>query len=201
MSIVIGVTGEIGSGKTTVSDHICKSHEFEEYAFAQPLKSIAKCFGFTQKELYGTQKEKLHPNDYWGISGRVFMQKFGTEICRNALPDVIPEMNLNDGDSLWIKLFKIHKSKRLKRNKKVKIVVSDVRFVDESAAIQDGGGLVIRIVRKIDDKTDINEHKSETEMKSIQPDITIVNDGTLEELFKKIDFNINLIMTGHVSAI
>lgn len=197
MSIIIGITGEIGSGKTTVSNYICETHGFDDYTFATPLKSIAKCIGFTHKELYGTQNEKLQPNEYWGISGRLFMQKFGTDICRNTLPGVIPEMKLDEGDSLWIKLYKINRAKKLKRNKKSKMIVSDVRFVDESTAIQNDGGFIIRIVRKAESKTDINEHTSETEMKSIMPDFTIVNDGTLEDLFKKVESAIDVLMLSH----
>ena len=136
MSKILGITGEIGCGKTTICDYICRKYEFEQYAFAEPIKSIAKCFGFTHTELYGTQSQKLGINAHWGISGRVFMQKFGTDICRNVLPTVIPEMKLDDS-SMWIKLYKINLEEKIKKNKNTKLIVSDVRFVNESNAIQE----------------------------------------------------------------
>jgi hypothetical protein len=191
MSKILGITGEIGCGKTTICDYICRKYEFEQYAFAEPIKSIAKCFGFTHTELYGTQSQKLGINAHWGISGRVFMQKFGTDICRNVLPTVIPEMKLDDS-SMWIKLYKINLEEKIKKNKNTKLIVSDVRFVNESNAIQENkNGIIIRVVKDIEHKTEINNHSSEQEMKSISPDITIVNNGSLDELYKKIDIIMN----------
>ena len=64
MKILIGVTGEIGHGKSTVCDYISDKFGFRKHAFAHSLKAIAKIFGFTHNEVYGTQEEKLKPNKY-----------------------------------------------------------------------------------------------------------------------------------------
>ena len=63
--------------------------------------------GFTDVELYGSQKEKETINEFWGISGRTFMQKFGTEICRVELPKAIPNMNFNN-KCLWSRIMEKH---------------------------------------------------------------------------------------------
>lgn len=96
---VIGFAGAIGSGKSTASS-ILVEHGFTEYSFAKPLKEIAKILGFEHYEVYGTQQEKEASSKEWGISGRKFLQIFGTEICRETLPSHFPEMK-----QVWIRLF------------------------------------------------------------------------------------------------
>lgn len=182
-----GITGKIGSGKTTFVDYACETFGFDQYAFAQPIKEIAQVMGFEHHELYGTQQEKLQINEHWGISGREFLQKFGTEIMRDALPVAIPNMELGS-ESIWIKLFKIRRSRQIRDKFLTPLIVSDVRFPDEAAAIRDGHGSIIRIVRPREEKNDIHAtHVSEALIDNIPADITIINDGTIDELYKKID--------------
>ena len=107
--ILIGIVGNIGVGKSTAKKYL-SSLGFESYAFAQPIKEIARIFGFKECEINGTQKEKMQKNEYWGISGRGFMQKFGTDIGRDILPSKIPNM-----DKIWIQLFNIHISEIKKK--------------------------------------------------------------------------------------
>lgn len=72
------------------------------------------------------------------------------------------------------------------------IVITDVRYRNEVEAIQQAGGLVVRIVRntKADvTKTGIPGHHSETEQQSIadkEVDDIIFNDGSLEDLSNEV---------------
>jgi hypothetical protein len=187
MSIIIGVTGLIGSGKDTSADHIIKLYKFQKYAFANPIKNVAKILGFKHEEVYGTQEEKMKVNKNWGVSGREFMQKFGTDIMRDTLPRIIPDMNLGEYGNIWLKLFQMHICELQTKCEVSKVIISDVRFPDEADAIHSQNGFVIHIVRDTDTEHKIAMHKSETSMSGITPDYVIENHGTVEELYTKID--------------
>lgn len=167
--MLIGITGKIGSGKSTLAQYLVDQHGYEEYSFADPLKQIAMVLGFTEQQVYGTQENKLEIHPYWGISGREFLQKAGTELFRQELPRLIPSMK-----NIWIELFRL----RYEENPKL-YVVSDVRFLDEAKIIKELGGIVIRTKRTnlavSDSKTEL-KHSSETEMERINVDYTIDND-------------------------
>lgn len=175
--MIIGICGKIGCGKTTVSNFLVENYNFSEYSFAQPLKEIAKIFGFTDKQVYGTQTDKLEIHPVWGVSAREFLQKVGTDLFRDRLKTVLPEMKVDS--SIWIDLFKIKYGEDKSKN----YVVSDVRFLDEYKAIKNLGGFVIKIVR--DEGT--STHASETEMDSIPADYIIINrEITLQQLYENI---------------
>ena len=66
--------------------------------------------------------------------------------------------------------------------------IDDLRFLNEVAPIKELGGTIIRIIRpdQEDDRDDVTSHQSEVEQDSIVADHTIINDGTLEDLSKKV---------------
>ena len=172
--MLIGITGKIGSGKTTASRYLCNQWSFQEYTMAQPLKDIAKIFGFNESELYGTQGQKLKIHPHWGISAREFLQKVGTELFRDKLPEVIPDMKIEK--SIWCDLFK------LKYDKNISTVVSDIRFTDEAEAIKELGGIIIHIERV----TSLSDcHRSETQ--NIKADFHINNNGDVGHLYAELD--------------
>ena len=41
--MLIGITGKIGSGKTTVANYLVNYWEFQEYTMAEPIKQIGEC--------------------------------------------------------------------------------------------------------------------------------------------------------------
>jgi dephospho-CoA kinase len=196
MPLIIGLVGKIGSGKTTVSNYLESKYQYSEYSFAGPIKLIGSAFGFEDYQLNGTQTQKLEVNKYWGISARHFLQKFGTDICRDILPNVIPDMQLGESGSPWINLFEIHVNKLIKKNCNVKIIISDVRFADEANAIKKMGGHLIRInmnaKNKIIDNT--TTHSSEVDIDNIIVDDDIYNNETLDELYLNVDNILNTII-------
>ena len=175
---LIALTGSIASGKSTVSDYLENIYGFTEYAFAKPLKEIGLAMGFEQHQLYGTQAQKLEINEYWNISAREFLQKFGTDICRNLLHHVLPSMEFGESKSPWVRLFEIYIDKLTKEYPNGCIVVSDLRFLDEAVAIKKLGGYIVRIERTSNvADTELYKHSSETEMSQIKADFTIYNTG------------------------
>jgi hypothetical protein len=172
--MIIVLVGSIGSGKTTACDYLVSSLGFEETSFAEPIKKFAVALGFSHKDVYGTQEEKLTINPYWGISGRVFMQRFGTDIMRKN------SSVLGQGiDNVWIKAVEC-KMMRAKESK-INLVVSDGRFDDEIDAVRRYGGVVIKLSRTNQEYSSI--HESEKNIESISSDYHYANTGTKEDLY------------------
>ena len=188
---LIGICGEIGSGKTTLATRLKTHKRYKEYSIAGPLKNIALNLGFKFEQVHGSQSQKLEPNKYWNISAREFLQKFGTDLCRDILPNVIPNMNMGKYNSLWVRLMEIEWDKLYPHfgsdSGYTGMVVSDVRFPDEAQSIQERGGIIIKIIRPIDKSGDEYKHSSETSINFIKPDKYIINDGSIDDLYQKID--------------
>jgi hypothetical protein len=163
---LIGIVGPIGSGKTSMEEYLTRKYRFSKYAFAEPLKEIAMNFGFTRSQVYGTQQEKLEINRLWNISGREFLQKFGSEVCRDTFPAIFPSID----KSIWVKLFE-HKY----NNSEIPLlVISDVRFHDEAVTIKNLGGTLVRIIPQ--EVVMCNSfHQSESHFSNIKCDYVIYN--------------------------
>ncbi len=157
--LLIGINGEIGCGKSTACAYLNESYGFTEYMFAKPLKDIAVILGFEQHQVFGTQEQKLETNKFWGISGRKFLQVFGSEVCRDFVPKALPDMDFNH-KTMWVRLFEKYYSD----NKDKPVVVSDVRFEDESNTIRSLGGYVIRVERDVVGKLVGREESISTNM-------------------------------------
>jgi hypothetical protein len=68
-------------------------------------------------------------------------------------------------------------------------VVTDVRFDNEAIFIRNRGGVIINIVR---DKQDIieNRHSSEGGLRSDNIDLTIHNNGSIEDMCNEVTYHI-----------
>lgn len=166
MTTLIGIVGNIGSGKTSTAS-ILKRYGFQEYSFADPLKQIGKIFNFSDKQLYGTQEDKLEIHPYWGVSSREFLQKLGTDVFRDFVPTILPSFQ-----DPWVKLFISTYSKEKKNT-----VISDVRFQSEAKVIKELGGILIRTKR---DNKVLSENKKETVHASEQEINSIVCDYEID---------------------
>lgn len=141
--MIVGFCGFIGSGKDTAADYLINYHGFRRDSFANSLKdAVANVFGWDRILLEGKTKEarewreKIDP--WWAnrlnkpnLTPRWVLQYWGTEVCRQGFHD-----------DIWIASLE----NRLLKTKD-DIVISDVRFPNEIAAIKKAGGKVIRIVR------------------------------------------------------
>lgn len=170
------------------------------YSFADELKRLCvDLFDIPVESVYGTDEEKNKLQDHllwedmpkavsskmmkkilppdartsWGwregkMTAREFMQFFGTDIMRKMQPNI------------WV-------------NKEIKVInkeqsrlpiVADVRFHNEAKAIEEAGGVVIRLTRTIFE----DGHSSETALDDY-PFTTIIEnkDGSIDNLVAKVE--------------
>jgi dephospho-CoA kinase len=185
MTQLIGLTGKKGSGKDTIAIKL-KEYGYEQYAFADPLKrGIQHLFDLSDEQLYDeTLKETIDPR--WGVKPRQLFQIIGTEIFQHTIHQhlglkIAPKQH-------WTFLFEEWYRKKLQENPKVKVVVSDVRFLHELECVKALGGKVIKITRP-EVYHNIDKHSSETSINQMSPkkiDYLIENDGTLDDLYQNL---------------
>lgn len=182
--MILLLVGNIGSGKSTAANILKEKFGFVEYSFASPLKDFALSIGFNFEDVYGSQDDKKRINPFFGISGRQFMQRFGTEVMRDHSSFIFD----NKVENVWTKAMEIKLSRALSFGHN--IVVSDGRFKDEAQLIKNLGGTVIRLHRKCIDSSP-SDHSSERELDNIPVDKEFCNDGSIDDL---ISFLSNCVM-------
>lgn len=201
--MLIGISGVAGSGKDTVCDILIKNGIINKrYALADPIKDICGVlFDWNDDHKFGdlketdcpvkfmnrnafTKKVKEYRLDQFGknsdliylefmkqilkyiqngfISPRRAFQIFGTEVGRDFI----------DKD-IWLKIADIEQS-----------CIPDIRFPNESQWLKDNEGVLIWVHR--DNTTPVFKHESEQYVGQLNHDHLIVNDGSLEELEKKV---------------
>jgi hypothetical protein len=187
---LIGITGFKRSGKDTIGEYLCDHKNYIRLGFADALKAACKnIFSFTDKQLYGN-KEKEEVDNYWKHSPREILQKVGTELFREKLPELCKYID----DNIWIKSVerKILSLYNTNPNKNNKFVITDVRFLNECKFIKDMGGMMLRVNRFKFDKKDLQKlHVSERYIPVMVVDNEINNYNKLVDLYKTIDQTIN----------
>jgi hypothetical protein len=178
--MIIGVSARKRHGKDTVCDYLVEKYGFEKYSLASPLKRGAmEIFGLSEEQVFGDLKEVIDPE--WGCTPRELLQVLGTELLQFDIQNHIPSFK-EIGRKIWVKNF----FKYYKKNSKKNIVISDCRFVHETksiAGVKDT--IIIKVVRP--GMLDNDTHSSEMEIDQVEYDYLVINDGTLEELYAKID--------------
>lgn len=177
MGDIIGLTGRKFHGKDTVAG-ILVERGYKQLRFADPLKNMLRAFYDTmglppwQVEIRIEGELKERPCSWLrGKTPRYAMQTLGTEWGRGLIH--------ND---LWIETLKSRSQKHWR------VVVSDVRFLNEVNAIKDLGGRVFRVDAGA--RVPSNEHSnhaSETEIDNLPVDGVIDNSGSLESLKDAVD--------------
>jgi hypothetical protein len=208
--LILGVSGLAGSGKDTTADTLVGDHGFVKVSLADPLKRIVRdVYAFTDEQLWGpsqfrnAEDPRYQRDDGSFLSPREALQKLGTEWGRECYPNTwvalcmrTAQLLLASPDVMGLKFrpltYTFKEGLREVDASDVRgVVIPDVRFKNEIAAIKAAGGKVIRIVRPgagLGGAAGI--HVSEMEQASIPDsefDHVIQNTGTLEELRRAIE--------------
>lgn len=173
--IIIAFAGKAGAGKDTAASFIKNDNidNVEVFAFAEPIKAASKIlFNFSDDQLHcPVKKEEL--DDRWNKTPRQIFQWLGTDVIRKHIRD---------------DFFLINMKNRITESKCNVIIITDVRFTNESKFIKDLGGKIFKIVRPGGKTTKYNDHPTENGIPDEYIDDIITNDGTREN-FKKSVYN------------
>jgi hypothetical protein len=135
MTRLIGLTGPAGCGKSTIAQTLSFSAWVVRHRFAGPLKAMLRTLGLTEAQVDGNEKE-LSCALLGGRTPRYAMQTLGTEWGRGLLDD-----------DLWLRATLLQIDATLAETRSPIVVIDDVRFDNEAAAIRTRGGIVIKLVR------------------------------------------------------
>ncbi len=170
---IIGLCGDIGSGKDTVAEFLQKGHGYVRVQFACKLKEVALdvfgLLGLEDRHVFGTQedpqfgKDEPIPSivDAAGVprTGRSIMQWLGTEGFRSIDPNV------------WVKYAM---ARYVDPKPNMRHVFSDVRFSTEFVAIRERGGVVWEVSKVGGPDHDSRGHVSEQQWKQEPKDAHLV---------------------------
>lgn len=209
--MIVGVAGFIGSGKDTIADYLITFKGFRRMSYAEPLKdAISAIFGWDRELLEGTTKYSREWRDtidpWWAerldikhLTPRWVLQQWGTEVGRRAFHD-----------DIWIASVE-NKLRSIKDD----IVISDCRFPNELKSVKRAGGITIRVMRGpnpnwYDSAVSLNKgyyssgyvearkiledkgvHASEYSSVGLEYDYIVENNGTIDDLHRKVDLIIN----------
>lgn len=215
--IVIGLSGHSSSGKDSVADILVRDHGFVKMSFAAPVKRVTRnanpivgyevircdCGGSAEcpdevvevrlADLYkyGFDDETVKDTD-WGDEVRDLWQRFATEGIRAEDPD------------FWVRIAQ----KDLLESGHERVVFSDVRFPNEAQMIYELNGpffgegelmfspfqASVWQVSRLGVEQD--EHESEQHAGLLEEEITIINDGTLDDLAEVVTIGLEYLNDG-----
>lgn len=177
---VVGMLGYAQSGKDTAASRLTERYGFRRVAFADALKRIALDMDPIVQVLPSLSpnlatvrlSDVVYPLG-WEHAKRVpevrrMLQELGVAVRAHLGPDT------------WVNevMRQLHRESR-------GVVITDVRFPNEAAAIREIGGVLVRVIRP--GVGPVNQHRSETELDGLEPNWTLENDAGIPELLSRVD--------------
>ena len=165
--MIIGLSGYAQSGKDTVADYLMAEHGFIRRAFADNIRRML----YDVNPMIGHEPLQVKVDvDGWDKAKqdpivRRMLQVLGVSARENIHQDV------------WI-------NAALDRVLNDRIVITDVRFINEAEAIRNRGGEIWRVVRP--GVNAVNSHVSETQLDNYKFDQYLVNDGSITDLHNQV---------------
>lgn len=201
--MLVGIAGLKHSGKSTMGDRLAEKHGYRVHSFARPLKeAAATIFNLTPEQIEGDLKETMDKRYlFTGLdpaTGEQMTQKGNDEAAWWVRPSdgetypkfLTPRLIMTTLGTEW--------GRRLHGNVWVSAClnqipregnhcITDCRFENEIIAVQDAGGIVVRLVRG----ELATSHASEAELVGLDMslfDYVIDNsDITLEDFYEEVD--------------
>lgn len=174
----IALIGKAGSGKDTVAWMLARQAGYTRLAFADPVREMA--LGIDPIVLEAD--ETGYGETYMTLSEAV--AAYGWEAAKRNIPEVRRILQ-NAGMAVreaqpdfWLDIL-LEKW----RSSPGPVVVTDCRFSNEAVALYTRGFQLVRVVRP---GTAGDAHVSETELDNFPVDVTLVNDGSIEDLRKRV---------------
>lgn len=186
----IAITGELRSGKDKVAEYLARHHGYMRFAFGDELKRY-------YHELFGPSETKPREGYQW----------FG-QVMRERDPDIWVrkcfEVIENVDDEFYRGAYSVVDEETGKTVLNIPAnpllaVISDLRQPNEFQACKRQGYVIIRVTApealridraiKSGDTFNLRDltHDTESHARSFDVDYEIVNDGTLAELYAKVD--------------
>lgn len=183
---IIGICGNIGSGKDTVANILIKERDYIKLSFASALKdAVAVIFGWDREMLEGATNEsriwREQVDEWWSkrlnlpcLTPRWILQHWGTDILRDKFHK-----------DIWIASLE---RKIIKLSKENNIVITDCRFENEIQVLRRLGAKIIRInrINLQGNSLILQNHSSENSWIENDFDFVIDNNSTLCNLREKV---------------
>lgn len=168
----IGLIGYAGSGKDTVADHLVR-RGYTRVAFADAVRSVL----LSVNPLVSRE----------GLRLRDVVETHGWDRAKREIPEVRVLLQglgagVRDtlGESVWLD-HALHQLDALHGP----VVVTDVRYRNEGLALRSRGFTLVWVQRP--GVGPANGHPSETDIPTELADTTLLNDGSLQELYEAVD--------------
>lgn len=179
--VLIGLCGRAGSGKTAASDYLCQRYGFARRAVAGTLKSMLERLlsdaSVDYAHLYEPRLKAAELPELFGLSARQLMQSLG-DWGRQVHPDLWIRTTLDClgildvGGGAWV-----HD----------RLIIDDLRYPNEAAAVRQRGGTIIRLRREDADAAPAG-HDSEAWIEQMPAHRELANHGpTLTGLHAHLD--------------
>ena len=171
--MIIGICGAAGAGKNTVAERLCVQHKFVPLAFADPLYDAVSAITGLSVEQLQDRSRKENALGWISCSPRRLLQTLGTDWGRNMIhPEIWVMATMQRADAAG-----------------GDICITDVRFVNEAAAVKARGGVVWRVVRPGSATLagETASHESERGIPQEYIDDEVVNCGSILDLHAAVD--------------
>lgn len=169
--IIFAFCGAKGHGKDTAAEVLLSKYGFNRVSFADGLRKTV-CTALREPEEYFTdpdKKEEIDPRT--GKSRRYWLQWIGTQGFR----------------ALWENVWVSWWSKEIEDKAYPRVVVTDVRFPNELAAVRAFPNSVVIRVRNHRKAIGGDNHASEAHFMDFDVDFDLENNGSIESLQNSVE--------------
>src|SRR5690606_14194732 len=185
--IKIALTGKLRAGKSAVASYLSADYGFEEVAFGSALKYYAdKIFAYSDVSAYKPEVITKYGVAWSKRKPRRLYQDFGQK-----LRELDPNIWISHAEAV-VQIYEDKKST-------AGIVLSDLRQPNEFEWCKRNGFVIVRVTAPLETRVRRAEiagdafdmasldHDTESHSDGFEVDYEIINDGTYEDLERKVD--------------